>query len=43
MYVKPILQEQGVTLDSSFRGLLLKARMSHIEGISNFLKQVEEI
>lgn len=43
MYIKPILQELGVKIDSSFRGLLLKARVSHIEEISNFLNKVEEI
>ena len=43
MLIKPILQELGIKLDSSFRGLLIKARMSHMEGISNFMKKVEEI
>ncbi|MEK6855475.1 MAG: toprim domain-containing protein [Nanoarchaeota archaeon] len=39
--IKPILQELGVKTDSSLRGLLLKARLSHIEGIEKFLKKAE--
>ena len=41
--VKPMLQEQGVKLDSSFRGLLIKSKISHIEGISKFMMKVENI
>jgi 5S rRNA maturation endonuclease (ribonuclease M5) len=43
MYVKPILQELGVKLDSSLRGLLIKARVSHVEGFASFMKKVENI
>jgi len=43
MLIKPILQELGVRLDSSFRGVLIKARMSHMEGIGGFMRKVEEI
>jgi len=43
MYVKPILQELGVKLDSSLRGLLLKAQLSHIEGLYNFMKKIDKI
>ncbi len=39
--IKPIFQELGAHLDSSFRGILLKARISHIEGISGFMEKVE--
>ena len=35
--------EQGITIDSSFRSLLIKANISHIEGISNFLEKVENL
>jgi 5S rRNA maturation endonuclease (ribonuclease M5) len=41
LYSKPIFQELGVKLDSSFRGLLLKAQVSHIEGLPSFLKKLE--
>ena len=43
MYIKPILQELGVKLDSSLRGLLLKAQLSHIEGLYNFMKKIDKI
>ena len=43
LLTKSILQELGVKIDSSFRGLLIKAKISHIEGLSNFLKKVDEI
>ncbi len=39
----PILQELGIKIDLSFRKLLIKANISHIEGISNFLDKVEDI
>ncbi len=39
--LKPIFQELGVKLDSSLRGLLIKARLSHIEGISKFMEKLE--
>jgi len=43
MLVKPILIELGIKVDSSLRGLLIKSKVSHIEGISNFMKKIEEI
>ncbi len=43
MLIKPILIELGVKVDSTFRGLLIKARMSHMEGIGGFFKKVEGI
>jgi len=41
--IKPILQELGIRLDSSLRGLLIKTGLSHIEGIHTFMKKVEKI
>ena len=41
--LKPILQELGIKLDSSLRGLLIKARVSHVEGLSKFLEKLEQI
>ena len=41
--IKSLCQEQGIRLDSSLRGILLKARVSHIEGLHKFFKKVEEI
>jgi len=35
--------ELGVRLDSSLRGVLLKARVSHVEGLYAFMKKVEGI
>lgn len=43
MKTKEIMQELGVRLDSSFRGLLIKARISHIEGLASFMQKVEQI
>ncbi|MBI5804091.1 toprim domain-containing protein [Candidatus Pacearchaeota archaeon] len=43
MKTKAILQELGIKLDSSLRGLLLKAKVSHVEGIHTFMKKVEGI
>jgi len=40
---KTILQELGVKIDSTFRGLLIKAQISHIEEIYEFFKKVEKI
>ena len=36
--LKSLFQEQGVKLDSSLRGLLLKAKVSHVEGLYHLLK-----
>lgn len=33
----------GVKLDSSLRGLLIKAGLSHIEGIKSFMEKVDKI
>jgi 5S rRNA maturation endonuclease (ribonuclease M5) len=41
--IKPILQELGIRLDSSLRGILIKSGISHIEGIHTFMKKVEQI
>lgn len=41
LYVKPIFQELGVKLDSSFRGVLIKSGVSHIEGLAQFMKNLE--
>ena len=43
MKIKPILQELGMNLDSTFRGILIKAQVSHIEGLGNFFHKVEKI
>tara|TARA_Y100000310_G_scaffold271853_1_gene286538 strand:+ start:3140 stop:3511 length:372 start_codon:yes stop_codon:yes gene_type:complete len=41
--LKPMFQELGVRLDSTLRGLLIKAQISHIEGLSSFFNKVENI
>ena len=41
--VKPIFQELGARLDSTFRGILIKAQISHIEGLSTFMQKVNQI
>jgi 5S rRNA maturation endonuclease (ribonuclease M5) len=33
----------GIRLDSSFRGVLLKAKLSHIEGLYSFMQKVDAI
>jgi 5S rRNA maturation endonuclease (ribonuclease M5) len=33
----------GVKLDSSLRGLLIKARLSHIEGLYEFFEKIDKI
>lgn len=38
MTLKSKLSERGVKLDNSLRGMLLKMRISHIEGLSSFLE-----
>ena len=43
MLIKPILIELGVKVDSRFRGILIKAKMSHMEGVGNFFRKVGEI
>ncbi len=41
--LKPIFQELGAKLDSAFRGILIKARVSHIEGIYTFIQKAEQV
>lgn len=43
MLIKPILQELGVKVDSTLRGLLIKAQLSHMEGFEKFMGKVERI
>lgn len=40
--LKSGLQERGVRLDNSLRGLLLKEKISHIEGLDKFLNSGNE-
>jgi 5S rRNA maturation endonuclease (ribonuclease M5) len=42
MLIKPILIELGVKVDSTLRGLLLKAKLSHMEGFESFMGKVEK-
>ena len=39
--LKELFQEQGMRMDSTLRGLLLVAGISHIEGIDRFIKTAE--
>jgi 5S rRNA maturation endonuclease (ribonuclease M5) len=42
--IKGLLSEmKGVRLDSSLRGLLIKARVSHVEGLDKFFEKIKEI
>lgn len=41
LLLKSKLQEAGVRLDNSLRGVLLKQKISHIEGLSHFMKKKE--
>ncbi len=41
--LKPIFQELGARLDSTFRGILIKSRISHIEGIYSFMEKINQI
>ena len=43
LLVKPIFQELGAKLDSNLRSILIKSRISHIEGVSNFMEKLEAI
>jgi 5S rRNA maturation endonuclease (ribonuclease M5) len=44
LLIKSELQNlKGIHLDSSLRGLLIKARVSHIEGLHKFLDKVEKV
>lgn len=40
LQLKQIFQELGVRLDSTLRGLLLKAGLSHIEGIHKLMENL---
>ena len=39
LLLKSKLQELGVKLDNTLRGVLLKERISHIEGLSHYIKK----
>jgi len=39
--LKQIFQELGAHLDSSLRGILIKTRLSHIEGLFHFMEKIE--
>jgi len=41
IHIKPIFQELGIKIDSNLRRILVKAGLSHIEGINSFLSKVE--
>jgi 5S rRNA maturation endonuclease (ribonuclease M5) len=43
LLLKKELSELGVRLDSSLRGILIKAQISHIEGLYSFMKKVEGV
>jgi 5S rRNA maturation endonuclease (ribonuclease M5) len=42
-YIKPILQENGIRVDSTLRGILIKAKVSHIESLDKFMKKIDGI
>ena len=41
--IKPIFQELGAHLDSNLRAILIKSKVSHVEGISKFLDKIGSI
>ncbi len=41
--LKTIFQELGARLDSTFRGILIKSKVSHIEGLDKFIDKIEAI
>jgi len=43
LLLKKEFSELGVRLDSSLRGILLKAGVSHIEGLDSFMQRVGRI
>ncbi|NCN99302.1 hypothetical protein COU62_02170 [Candidatus Pacearchaeota archaeon CG10_big_fil_rev_8_21_14_0_10_35_219] len=43
MFVKGICQELGMKLDSRLRGILIKAGVSHVEGLDSFMEKVGNI
>ncbi len=42
LLLKSKLSELGVRLDNSLRGFLLKQKISHIEGLAHFVKNIED-
>lgn len=43
MLLKTTFQELGAKLDSNLRGILIKTKLSHIEGFDKFMNKVESI
>ena len=43
LLLKPMFQELGVKVDSGLRGLVLVSGVSHIEGLYDFLKKIENL
>tara|TARA_Y100000310_G_scaffold332889_1_gene409345 strand:- start:9 stop:377 length:369 start_codon:yes stop_codon:yes gene_type:complete len=43
LLLKSLCQEQGIKLNSSLRGILLKANITHIEGLHTFFSKIEQI
>ena len=43
LLLKKEFSEIGVRLDNTLRGLLLKAGVSHIEGLDEFMKKLERV
>ena len=43
LLLKKEMQMLGVRLDSSLRGILIKSRVSHIEGLYDFIKKIDQI
>ena len=42
LMLKEMFQEQGVKLDSTLRGILIKAQISHVEGIDKFMEKIDK-
>jgi len=43
LLLKKEFSERGVKLDSSLRGILIKAQVSHIEGLDSFMSKIDKI
>jgi 5S rRNA maturation endonuclease (ribonuclease M5) len=43
LLIKKEMSEMGVKLDSSLRGILIKAGISHIEGLYDFMEKIQNI
>ena len=41
LLLKKLFQEQGSRLNSSLRGILLRAGVSHIEGLDSFIEKLD--